>query len=198
MLLLKKFRNALLHSSPEFRALPFSCNFAERNLERASRLRYGPEDANMKAAIQAVHGKILSIRQASKRYNIPRSTLQRRTAGKYVFARLHTQLTAEEEKEIAAWAIDILKRGFLLSQSEMKDSVQMLLNKKDRETNLNNHRPGQKWLRAFLNRHPMVDKMMTNNRHKIHASITESTIRNWFSKVCTPSIRYYFVITVTN
>lgn len=147
----------------------------------------------MKAAIQAVHGKLLSIRQASKKYNIPRSTLQRRTAGKYVFARLDTQLTVEEEKEMAAWAIDILKRGFLLSQSEIKDSVQMLLNERDRETKLNHNRPGQKWLRAFLNRHPMVHEMMTNNKHKIRASITESMIRNWFSNVCTPSIRYYFV-----
>lgn len=150
-------------------------------------------DANMKAAIAAVHGKRMSMRQAAKSYNIPQATLHRHSSGKYVFTGQPTVLTAEEENQIAAWVIDISKRGFPISPTELKDTVQLYLNKGERTTIFKDNRPGQKWMNAFLKRQPILSIRMAENIDKSRASVTESMIRNWFSKVRT-IIFYPFVI----
>lgn len=137
----------------------------------------------MKAAVAAVRGKTMSVRRAAKHFNVPKSTLHRRSAGKYIFTGPPTELTTEEEKVLASWVIHVSKRGFPLTQSELKDSVQMYLNKAGRETKFRNNRPGHMWLRAFMKRQPNLSKRMAENIDKNRANVTESMIRNWFSKV---------------
>lgn len=138
-------------------------------------------DALVSFLVAAVRGKTMSLRQAAKIYSIPSSTLQRRSAGKYIFP---TELTAAEEKELAAWVIDISTKGFPLTRAELEDSVQLYLNIADRETKFKDNRPGHKWMNAFLELHPILTMEMAENTDKKRASATEGMIRSRFSKVC--------------
>lgn len=151
----------------------------------------------MEAAVADVRAKKSTIRGAAKKYGVKVTTLHRRCAGKYVFAGLPTELTATEEKEITAWVIDVSKRGFPLTESELKDSVQMYLNKAGRETKFKNNRPGQWWMSAFLKRQPTLSIRMAENIDKNRASVTQVMIRNWFKKVC-EGVFHHFVDTTTN
>lgn len=137
----------------------------------------------MRAAIAAVYTKTATVRQVAIQHIIPYTTLIRYTKGKYEFKGLPTELTAEEEKEIVAWVIDVSKRGFPLTQPELKDCVQLYLNKADRVTKFNDNRPGHWWINAFLKRHPILTMRMAENIDKNRAKVTESMIRNWFQKV---------------
>lgn len=98
--------------------------------------------ADLKAAIAAVQGKTMSLRGAAKHYKMPHTTLYRHVSGTYNFVGPPTELTAEEETKIATWVIDVSKRGFPLTTSELKDAVQMYLNKCNRCTKFTDNRPG--------------------------------------------------------
>lgn len=137
----------------------------------------------MKSALASLHAKILSVRKAAQRYNVNYSTLQRYSSGKYPLRGPPTELTATEENEITEWVVDMSRRGFPLTQSELKDSVQMYLNRAGRETKFKENRPGQKWLKCFMKRHPVLSIRMAENIDKNRAGVTENMIRNWFAKV---------------
>lgn len=137
----------------------------------------------MKAAIVAVRGRTMPLRQASINFNVAPATLCRHSNGKHVFQGICTELNKDEEKEIAAWVIDVSKRGFPISQSELKDCVQLYLNKAGRKTKFKENRPGHKWVKAFTNRHSILSVWMAENVHKSRASVTATKIRNWFSQV---------------
>lgn len=107
---------------------------------------------NMIAAIAAIHAKRLSLRMAAIEYNVNYATLHRHSSGKYRFRGPPTELTADEEKEIAAWVIDVSKRGFPLTKDELMECVQLYLSKAGRTTKFKNNRPGRKWVDAFLKR----------------------------------------------
>lgn len=141
------------------------------------------DEAKMKAAIAAVLGKIMSNRQAAKMYNIPHTTLHRHTGGKYKFVGPPTELTAKEEKEIAEWATGVSKRGFPITTNELKDCVQLYLNKSGRETKFKDNRPGYIWTKAFFKRHPSLAVKLTENIDKVLAGATENMICDWYSKV---------------
>lgn len=140
--------------------------------------------ADLDAAVAAVQGKVMSLRGAAKRYKMPHTTLYRHVSGKYNFLGPPTELTAEEEKKIVAWVIDVSRRGFPLTSSELKDTVQMYLNTSNRCTKFTDNRPGYAWMTAFLKRHGTLSIRMTENIDKNRAKVTESMIREWFVKVC--------------
>lgn len=150
----------------------------------------------MKAAIAVVQAKTMSIQKAAKTFNVSSSALFRRTNGRYKFSGPTTVLTAAEEKQIANWVIDVSKRGFSLTRTELKECVQMYLNKAGRTTIFKENRPGRKWMDAFLKRQPILSIRLAENIDKSRASVTESMIRDWFLKVCSRIFHYYVIPTV--
>lgn len=101
-------------------------------------------DANFNAALAAVRAKKMSLRQAAKHFKTSHARLHRHTSGKFVFTGPPTELNSEEENKIAEWVIDVSKRGFPLTHSELQDTVQMYLNRSNRVTKFKDNRPGSK------------------------------------------------------
>ena len=65
-------------------------------------------------------------------------------------------LTKSEEEKIVRWLIDLAKCGFPRKKEELLDSVQKIVLDSKRRTPFKNDRPGEKWYKLFLNRHPEI------------------------------------------
>lgn len=133
--------------------------------------------------MEAVRAKRLSIRAAGKRYGIPFSCLQRHSDQDFNLAGPPTILTAQEEKDIVQWLLDVSRRGFPLSPSELKDSVKTMLDLRGRTTAFNENRPGRSWFKRFLQRNDSLRIRLAENLDKSRASVTEESIRGWFAEV---------------
>lgn len=136
--------------------------------------------------MEAVRANRLSIRAAAKQYGIPFSCLQRHRDQNFNLAGPPTVLTAQEEKDIVEWLLEVSRRGFPLSPSELKDSVKTMLDLRGRTTAFIENRPGRSWFRRFLNRKESLRIRLAENLDKSRASVTEENIRGWFAEVRLP------------
>ncbi|KAI4472143.1 homeobox-like domain superfamily [Holotrichia oblita] len=127
---------------------------------------YSVED--MKQAISAVKCGA-SVSWASKEYKIPRITLLYKVKGKYdVECRMgpETTLTWDEEKLLVKWLLTIAS-----------------LEKLNRANKFKNNRPGNKWYKSFLKRHPELSERVTQNLTKGRSEVTEQKLRGWFDEI---------------
>ncbi|KAJ8981850.1 hypothetical protein NQ317_017528 [Molorchus minor] len=92
-----------------------------------------------------------------------------------------TFLTPDEETRLVTWIISKAKLGFPIHPEEVKDSVQKVLKESSRPNKFIDDRPGTKWLKLFLLRHPEISKRNTEIISKSRASVTEPAIRQWFA-----------------
>ncbi|KAI4470841.1 tc5 transposase dna-binding domain [Holotrichia oblita] len=144
---------------------------------------YSVED--MKQAISAVKCGA-SVSWASKEYKIPRITLLYKVKGKYdVECRMgpETTLTWDEEKLLVKWLLTIASLGFPATKLQLLDSVQLLVEKLNRANKLKNNRPGNKWYKSFLKRHPELSERVTQNLTKGRSEVTEQKLRGWFDEI---------------
>lgn len=65
-----------------------------------------------------------------------------------------TTLTSAEEELLVKWLLQIAAAGFPATKLQLLDSVQMLIIKLNRPNKFKNNRPGKKWYRCFMSRHP--------------------------------------------
>lgn len=131
----------------------------------------------------AVRNGELSIRSAARRFGFSFSCLQRQMSENYVPKGRCTVLTATEEERIVQWIMDISKQGFPVSATELKDSVQMFLNRNGRNTKFKDNRPGRDWFSRFMQRHHVLSIRLAENLNKARAAVTEVMIRAWFTEV---------------
>lgn len=151
--------------------------------------RFQYSEQSMIDAIRAVKKKDESVSSASRKYNVPRSTLfdkltqknpERRTVGP------GTILSAEEEQVFATWVESMTKAGFPITKSQLLDSVQNFIVKNKRQTCFTNNRPGRKWYAKFLTRHPnLVIRKSQSLTKSLKASLSEPKIREWFNEIHT-------------
>lgn len=127
-----------------------------------------------------------SVAEAARKYKIPRTTLSSKHHNIYpVDTRKGPQsvLTYEEEMQLEKWILHIGDMGFPPNKRQLLDSVQRLIKTLNKETPFTNGRPGRKWYRAFLRRHPKVVEKMAQNLTKRRSMVTEEDIRKWFDTV---------------
>ncbi|KAI4469802.1 tc5 transposase dna-binding domain [Holotrichia oblita] len=139
----------------------------------------------MKQAISAVKCGA-SVSWASKEYKIPRITLLYKVKGKYdVECRMgpETTLTWDEEKLLVKWLLTIASLGFPATKLQLLDSVQLLVEKLNRANKFKNNRPGNKWYKSFLKRHPELSERVTQNLTKGRSEVTEQKLRGWFDEI---------------
>lgn len=98
--------------------------------------------------------KGMSIRRASEKYNIPRSTLHDHVSGKIAFgARPGRQpyLTLEEEQEFVSFLVECAKIGYSHTRKQAITLMQEIINKKGIETTLS-----EGWWERFKSSHPSI------------------------------------------
>ncbi|KAG5896985.1 hypothetical protein JTB14_018500 [Gonioctena quinquepunctata] len=96
---------------------------------------------------------------------------------------LSTTLTKDEEANLEKWILSKAILGFLMHSDKVKDSVQRVLKFFKRPNMFTDDRPGEKWLKLFLQRHPKVTQRNTEIISKGRASVTEEGIRTWFREL---------------
>ncbi|XP_050509916.1 uncharacterized protein LOC126886858 [Diabrotica virgifera virgifera] len=148
------------------------------------RMKYPRE--NIQKAIEDINLKRLSIRQASKIYNVPKSTLLDTMKEKYKTPGNiggPTVLSSSEEDLIIKWIIEMGNVGFPVTRSQLVDSVSKLIQNLKRKTPFKNYIPGKKWYNGFLAHHPEISKRVPQSLSSCRAAVTEQNIRNWFTQV---------------
>lgn len=88
-----------------------------------------------------------------------------------------------EEERVANWILAKAKLGFPMHPSTVMDAVQNILKGASRPNKFTDDRPGKKWLKLFLQRHPNIAKRNTEIISKSRASVTEEAIREWFAEL---------------
>lgn len=139
-------------------------------------------------AIGAVK-KGMPVSRAAREYGIPRSTLHYKLSDK---GRLNTLgrggiysvLGDEIEKKLVDWIIQCANFGFPISRETLYSGVETLLKETEVQVKyFKNNRPSDKWIYAFLRRHPEVRQKKAEYVNKARGSVTEAKIRTWFTQI---------------
>ncbi|KAG5861353.1 hypothetical protein JTB14_034954 [Gonioctena quinquepunctata] len=120
---------------------------------------------NIRNALQAFQS-VMSISEASRRFNIPRMTLFDEYYGrKNIECKtvVSTILSSEEEEILVDWILIMAKQGFPITKTQ-------LYNQKH-------------WYEGFLSRRKQISKIVTQNLSNPPARGTEAQIRNWFLEI---------------
>lgn len=150
--------------------------------------------------------KVKNIRDTSKKYNIPFTTLYRRLKNEKRKERPGPDpvLLHEEEERIKNWVFYMARAGFPVCQIDVthtvKDYADKIRRRNDRE--IPNSFPskykhvcltisgltilcvvGKNWSQRFIARHPEIHQKLVNNLSKAGAKVTEPQLRNWFFEV---------------
>ena len=115
-------------------------------------------EENVELALSAmIEG--LSLRQASSTYGIPKSTLALYKSGKSQIGMKPGQvpiLSPDEEKALVEYVLHMSRIGYGRTKEQLQDIVQEILKKDGRPNPFKNDRPGDKWWKLFVKRHPML------------------------------------------
>ncbi|XP_072384452.1 uncharacterized protein [Diabrotica undecimpunctata] len=121
---------------------------------------------DMSQAIVKVHKGELSIRDAAERYNVPKSTLARRTGNKNKtvqnsekhLGRFRSVFNEQQEQEIIAYVLEMESRFFGVSYKELRRlafdfaAINGIPNNFNQVTRM----ASKKWLYCFLSRHSNI------------------------------------------
>ncbi|XP_046663119.1 chaetoglobosin A biosynthesis cluster protein C-like [Homalodisca vitripennis] len=145
--------------------------------------RYKPEA--LQAALNDVKNGLLSKKAASKKYGIPRATIQFRLSSKFTRAERGPPpiLSKEEEDLLEKWIIDCSKKGFPRRKEDIQLSVQEFLTQNNRPNPFKESLPGIGWYQAFLRRHPKITQRTAEAVTAASTCVSEMDIKNWFSNI---------------
>lgn len=154
-------------------------------MPKATKKTKGYTQEDVKAALDQI-AKGMPLREATKRYNVPRSTLYCKFKNIYPVECSKgppTILSKEEESLLTEWIIYCCDRGFPVNKNQLLDSVSKLVTTLGRETPFTNNRPGRHWYESFCRRHAELCNRVAQNLTRARASATESVLRIWFDEV---------------
>lgn len=134
-------------------------------------------------ALQAIKDENVSIREASRKYGVPRGTLQDRLHGRVpenCKMGRDSALSKAEEEALVQWLTDLAKCGFARKRDDLLNTVQNIMKAEKRPNKFTNDRPGRKWYDLFIKRHPILNERIPEGISKGRAVVTEEYIRKWF------------------
>ncbi|XP_055377922.1 uncharacterized protein LOC129609824 [Condylostylus longicornis] len=140
-------------------------------------------EKTLQCALQEIKNG-MSVRSASKKFNIPRTTLQDKK-----FKRHQQQvgapsfLTAAEEQTLVKWILDLASRGFPVTKSQLLQSVSKLAENINRPNKFKNGMPGKFWYKGFLNRNPNISERVSQTLTTGRANVTAESLKKWFQSV---------------
>lgn len=146
--------------------------------------KYTEDD--LQKALKAVANGV-GIREAAKRYKVPRATLQFRRSHKFTKTSLGPcpYLTFEEENLLVEWLIESSKRGFPRRKYDLQLSVKSFLDKVPRDNPFKDNFPSDGWNKAFLKRHPDISIRTPEGVSSSSSKVSEKDIRKWFENIKT-------------
>lgn len=137
---------------------------------------------NVSKALVDIKSNVLTVMAASRKYNIPRSTLIDRLNG--VHTKVYgssTVLTNEQEKKLAEWIILCARSGYPKSKSQIIRTAAELSNLNSKK--FLKSKPSTGWFQKFVKRHPNVTNRKPEPLGKASASITSEDLRTYFDLI---------------
>lgn len=140
----------------------------------------------MLRALQAVKTKQLSIRQASERYAVPKSTLA------YKVKNLHELkpgrqpvLNTQEEKHLVEGIIQCAEWGFPLTQVDVRLIVKGYLDHAGKKTKIfKDNYPGPDWIKLFYKRNLSdVTVRLCENIKRSRAAVSKKIVVDYFTEL---------------
>ena len=126
----------------------------------------------------------LSYRGAQAKYGIPRSTLSDHALGKVTLGKKpgpSPVLTAEEEKYLAQWTIDMYEIGYGLTR-QVNEMVKKILDKDGRPNPFKDNRPGKDWWYSFLTRNKLAWRSPSALEAYRASACTKEKLEEWYTK----------------
>ena len=141
--------------------------------------KYTQDD--LEAAIGVIKQQFMSIRQASKAFNVPRSTLQDKVNERVPLKATSGPdpvLKKDEEQRLVDWCLHMARIGYGRTRGEFLDVVQRIIQKDERPTPFKDSRPGKDWYYQFLKRHPELVEKETNELGKERALVSSAKVQH--------------------
>lgn len=144
-------------------------------------------ERQLQLCISDIENKVLTQREASAKYKIPRSSiilkLKAMKLNKVRKPGRQCIFTKEEEISFVDHAIEMCKYGFPITVFDLRCIVKLYLEKKGRIVpQFSNNLPGRTWVQCFLKRHKKeLSQRLCSNIKRVRAAVNEETIKNYFN-----------------
>uniref|UniRef100_A0A336MPB2 CSON014827 protein n=1 Tax=Culicoides sonorensis TaxID=179676 RepID=A0A336MPB2_CULSO len=135
--------------------------------------------------IENIKNESLTVNAASKKYNVPRSTLRRRLVNPVQKkSGRDPVLTFEIEKELVDWAqyLDDIGAGVTKEDFFRKAADLSLINDKSQKA-FKSELPTSGWLTTFMKRHPTVSFRKQSYLSRASAVVSEKDLRAYYQKI---------------
>ena len=140
-------KDRIFHSTQSHPVIDTACS------GRLNKYKAWSED-NLQLAYQSYQQKEFSLREAAEAYDVPKSTLHDRIAGKVPFNKKSGSpryLTDLEEAELVNFIVESARMGYARSRKEILALVQAALKNKGKEVVLSGD-----WWKSIKKRHPKI------------------------------------------
>ncbi|XP_058819951.1 uncharacterized protein LOC131682480 [Topomyia yanbarensis] len=126
-------------------------------MSKIRRIRQYSKD-DLRLAIEAIDEGYVTLYQAAKKFNVPRTTLSNYNEDRDRKGQMGPTLTFtnEEEQLMVRWAKDMHHKGLTLRRSDLLEAAQWILETYPRERKPKDKAPSNSWLRAFERRHQIT------------------------------------------
>ena len=128
-----------------------------------------------------------SLRQASREWGVPLSTLQNRNNGSehhIIAAQNQQKLSPNQEDHLSNWVLTQEALGVPVTHSQIKDFASRLLKIKGDTEKL-----GKRWIEGFLRRNPILRTKRARNIDSVQVNgATTQVIKDWFQRLNIPEI----------
>lgn len=147
-------------------------------------------DAKQLASALSAIKNGMPVATAGKTYNIPRTTLRHKVAGRApetISKRGPDCLLGKDlEDKVCKWLKDCSRAGFPVNKEGLLFSVQKLSAEIYKETGEKgpyvDKLPGKTWYLNFMKRHPELSNKQSEYLNKARATVTEEKLRSWFRR----------------
>ena len=141
--------------------------------------------ADLEVTVTKVTDKKLTLRQAEAVYGVPKSTLSDYVSGKVKLGQCQgppTVLSAKEEGKLARWALEMAAIGYGRSKEQILLTVQKIVEKDQRPNPFKDGKPGKKWWKGFLGRHPELSLRKPEPLEASRAAgCTKQKLAQWYA-----------------